>query len=89
MVQLVRHGIAAWPHECAQQLLLDAASMEVSDQLVPARQCLVGLQDLTHRILNVLQIGPDLIRLRDNASLKFEPSLLSRLFLDGTSSEYA
>jgi len=52
----VRHDIVAWL--CAQQFLVDAASMEVS-----GRQCLVALQepntlDVLH-VLNVLRIGAD------------------------------
>ena len=50
MVQLVRHDIVAWLHECAQQRLLlrQWRFQDLHHQLrvrVPYWQCLVALQD--------------------------------------------
>ena len=63
MVQLERHDIVAWLHECAQQRLQDTASMEVSGPsssaagpgtLLAMFGCASG-----PNILNVLRIGAD------------------------------
>ena len=61
MVQLVRHDIVACLHECAQQLLLYAASMEVSGPSSSAAGTLSAMFGCASgsNILNVLRVGAD------------------------------